>query len=196
MPGQRQEIAKRKNRKVTAQVYHAKQLSGWVQAIWTTLEHGTSAYFHPGAPLVARHAQNAYAYLREHSGDTFRATRALLAEFTLKLLFKFHHSLWKAYGCCIASSTDRAAYNLMGNFPGDVVPLERLNKRPGRILVKALTSLNRRTRIASTLATFGSVFCESLTASRISSGACWNWKGESPPQSSPSSFQTLVRYTS
>lgn len=80
VPGRRKAIAKRTNRKVPAQVNHARQLSGRVQAIWTTLEHGTCAYFHPDASLVSRHARNAYGYLEAYGGDTLKAVRALLAE--------------------------------------------------------------------------------------------------------------------
>ena len=42
VPERHQTIAKRTNRKVSVQVYHARQLSGRLQAIWTTCEHGTS----------------------------------------------------------------------------------------------------------------------------------------------------------
>ena len=45
-----------------------------------TLEHGTTVYFHPEAPLDARNTRNVYVYFEAHGGDTLRTTRALLAE--------------------------------------------------------------------------------------------------------------------
>ena len=100
-----------------------------MQAIWTTLEHGTSAYFHSDAALFARNARNAYAYLEAHGGNTLWAVRALLADVQWKLLAEYPDCLWKRYDPRISTSTERAAYNLMVNLPGELIPFERLNEK-------------------------------------------------------------------
>ena len=126
----RQEIAKLTGRKVQGpQVFKARQLAGRVDAIWTDLEHGTKDYFHPDGARVVQYAKNAYNYLHDHGGDLFHDVRSMLAEVEWKALADFPWALFKTNGIRIATSAERAAYNLLANLYEDVVPVERLNKK-------------------------------------------------------------------
>ena len=133
LPGRRQTIAKRTSRKVRIpQVYKARQLAGRVDAIWTDLDHGTKDYIDPYGPRVVQHAKNAYNYLHAHGGDLLRDVRSMFAEVEWKVLADFPRALFKTNGVCIATSAERAAYNLLNNLPEDVVPVERLKETAGK----------------------------------------------------------------
>ena len=130
VPGRRQEIAKRTGRKVQKpQVFKARQLAGRVDAILTELEHGTKDYFHPDGARVVQYAKNAYNYLHAHAGKLLHDVRSMLAEVEWKALADIPGALFKTNGVCIATSAERAAYNLFANLPENVVPVERLNEK-------------------------------------------------------------------
>ena len=133
VPGRRQEIAKRTGRKVQIpQVYKARKLAGRVDAIWTDLDHGTKDYFDPDGSQVVQHAKNAYNYLHAHGGDLFRDVRSMFFEVEWKVLADFFRALFKTNGIRVATSAERAAYNLLNNLPEDVVPVEHLKEKAGK----------------------------------------------------------------
>ena len=133
VPGRRQEIAKRTGRKVQIpQVFKARQLACRVDAIWTDLDHGTKDDFDPDGPRVVQHAKNAYNYLHAHGGDLLRDMRSMFAEVEWKVLVDFPGALFKMNGIRIATSAERAAYNLLNNLPENVVPVERLKEKAGK----------------------------------------------------------------
>ena len=130
VPGRRQKIAKRTGRKVQIlQVYKARQLAGRVDTIWTDLDHGTKTYFDHDNPRVVKHAKNTYNYLHAYGGDLLRDVRSMFAEVKWKVLADFPGALFKTNGIRIATSVERAAYNLLNNQPKDVVRVERLKEK-------------------------------------------------------------------
>ena len=86
-----------------------------------------------------QHAKNAYNYLHARSGDMISDVRTMFAEVQCKVFADFPGALFKTNGICIATSAERAAYNLLNNLLEDVLPVERLNEKAGRISASATT---------------------------------------------------------
>ena len=78
-----------------------------------------------------QHAKNYYNYLHAHGGDLLRDVRSMITEVEWKILVDFPGALFKINGIRIATSTERAAYNLLNNLPEDIVPVERLKEKAG-----------------------------------------------------------------
>ena len=55
--------------------------------------------------------------------------RLMFAEVEWKVFADFLRALFKTNGVRIATSAERAAYNLLNNLPEDVVPVERLKEK-------------------------------------------------------------------
>ena len=75
---------------------------------------------------------NAYNYLHTHGGEMLRYVRSMFAEVEWKVFADFPGALLKTTGICIATSAERAAYNLLNYLPEDVVPVERLKEKAGK----------------------------------------------------------------
>ena len=132
VPEWRQAIAKRTDRKVQIpQMNKAKQLASRVDAIWTDLDHGKKDNFDPDGFRVVQHVMSAYNYLHVHGSDLLRDVRLMFAEVEWKVLADFPGVLFKTNRICIATSAERATYNLLNNLPEDVVPVERLKEKAG-----------------------------------------------------------------
>ena len=113
-------------------MYKARQLAGRVDAIRTDFNHDMKDNFDPDGPRVVQHAKNAYNYLHAHGVDLCREVRSMFAEVEWKVLAYFFGALFKTNGIRIATSAERAAYNLLNNLSEDVVTVERLNEKAGK----------------------------------------------------------------
>ena len=81
VPGRRQKIAKRTDRKVQPQqMFKARLFARRVNAILTDLEHSTKKYFDRDIARVVQHSKNAYNYLHVHGGDLLRDVRSKFAK--------------------------------------------------------------------------------------------------------------------
>ena len=96
------------------------------------LKHGTKEYFDRDSARVVQYAKNANNYLHAHGGDLFRDVRLMFAKVQWKVFADFPRALFKTNGIRMATSAERAAYNLLNNLPEDVVPVDRLKEKAGK----------------------------------------------------------------
>ena len=65
----------------------------------------------------------------------------MFAKVEWKVFADFPRAFFQTYGVRIATTTERAAYNLLNNLPEDVVPVERLKKKVKKDIGECTDSL-------------------------------------------------------
>ena len=76
-----------------------------------------------------QYAKNAYNYLHAHSCELLSDLRSMLAKVNWKALAEFSGALFKTNGVRIATSAERAAYNILAHLPEDVASVEQLKEK-------------------------------------------------------------------
>ena len=194
--GRRKEIARYPGEKIKPpHIYGAKQLAGRVTSIRPSLEHGSTPYFRTEALYLAVQTGREYDYVCHLGGDVLRLTRNLLGESVLKVLATFPDWLLKTYGPRHATSTERAANNLMAHLDLEIVPFRRIKQKARKDMANAPNSSRPPTRTFSRPVKFGCVFFAPSMDSMTSKSAESSSRDEIRPPSSLPGCRTHVQST-